>query len=244
MRSSQLDAYVAARQQAGGARDPYGAPGGGAVRDPYGAPSAGAARDPYGAPSMDNTRASFSSRSSVSRSGAAPGPPPSDADLLAEYGSGSAPPPPQGTYMTPGAPSYRDPYSQDQLDTALDPEEEEIQAIKYQIRNTKQESLSSTRNALRLARETEETATNTMIKLGEQSGMYKSDLLTHRQYWRHGTQPGYCQGPRFACGRQCPHDCAAQPIHFPSQMETEQASEARCRRGPGHTAPYRRAYGA
>ncbi|KOS13461.1 protein transporter sec9 [Malassezia pachydermatis] len=169
MRSSQLDAYVAARQQAGGARDPYGAPGGGAVRDPYGAPSAGAARDPYGAPSMDNTRASFSSRSSVSRSGAAPGPPPSDADLLAEYGSGSAPPPPQGTYMTPGAPSYRDPYSQDQLDTALDPEEEEIQAIKYQIRNTKQESLSSTRNALRLARETEETATNTMIKLGEQS---------------------------------------------------------------------------
>ena len=52
----------------------------------------------------------------------------------------------------------------------LDPEEEEIQQIKMDIRGTKNESLGSTRNALRLARETEETATNTMYKLGEQSG--------------------------------------------------------------------------
>ena len=59
------------------------------------------------------------------------------------------------------------------MSQAYDPEEEEIQAIKFQIRNTKQESLSSTRNALRLARETEETATNTMVKLGEQSGTYE-----------------------------------------------------------------------
>jgi hypothetical protein len=38
------------------------------------------------------------------------------------------------------------------------------------MRFTKQESLSSTRNALRIAREAEETATNTMLRLGDQSG--------------------------------------------------------------------------
>ena len=37
------------------------------------------------------------------------------------------------------------------------------------MRFTKQESLSSTRNALRIAREAEETATNTMFKLSDQS---------------------------------------------------------------------------
>ena len=67
--------------------------------------------------------------------------------------------------------AYRDPYAVQSGIQGFDPEEEEIQGIKYQIRSTKQESLSSTRNALRLARETEETATNTMVKLGEQSGM-------------------------------------------------------------------------
>ncbi|WFC99508.1 Protein transport protein S9 plasma membrane t-SNARE [Malassezia yamatoensis] len=63
----------------------------------------------------------------------------------------------------------QDPYAQTEQQQALSPEEEEVQDLKFQIRATKQESLSSTRNALRLARETEETATNTMAKLGEQS---------------------------------------------------------------------------
>lgn len=49
-------------------------------------------------------------------------------------------------------------------------EDEEIEGIKQQMRFTKQESLSSTRNALRIARETEETASGTILKLGEQSG--------------------------------------------------------------------------
>ncbi|WFD34730.1 Protein transport protein S9 plasma membrane t-SNARE [Malassezia cuniculi] len=84
---------------------------------------------------------------------------PTDAELEAEYGTGSAasrpPADPYGPYGSSNAP--------------LDPEEEEIQQIKMEIRGTKNESLSSTRNALRLARETEETATNTMYKLGEQS---------------------------------------------------------------------------
>ena len=56
----------------------------------------------------------------------------------------------------------------------LDDEDEEVEAIKQQIKFTKQESLSSTRNALRIAREAEETARNTMNRLGEQSGIYTS----------------------------------------------------------------------
>jgi hypothetical protein len=44
------------------------------------------------------------------------------------------------------------------------------EAIKQQIRFTKQESLASTRNALRTAREAEETARNTLTRLGDQSG--------------------------------------------------------------------------
>ena len=76
-----------------------------------------------------------------------------------------------GSYQ---AQSYQpnDPYSTFGAEEkqALDPEEEEIESIKHEIRSTKGESLSSTRNALRLARETEETATNTVVKLGEQSG--------------------------------------------------------------------------
>ncbi|KAI0936314.1 hypothetical protein AcV5_004484 [Taiwanofungus camphoratus] len=47
--------------------------------------------------------------------------------------------------------------------------EEDIEGIKQQLRFTKQESLSSTRNALRLAREAEETARGTVGKLAGQS---------------------------------------------------------------------------
>ena len=145
-------------------------------------------RDPYG----DSSGATYGPRGPMTHSGVnrmPPPPPPSwggakpsDDELLAEYGSGptqsSGPGMSTGyaaqpSYGTNQATSYRDPYSDSQMSQAYDPEEEEIQAIKFQIRNTKQESLSSTRNALRLARETEETATNTMVKLGEQSGTYE-----------------------------------------------------------------------
>ena len=50
--------------------------------------------------------------------------------------------------------------------------EEDIEGIKQQLRFTKQESVNSTRNALRLAREAEETARNTVMKLGDQSGAW------------------------------------------------------------------------
>jgi len=49
-------------------------------------------------------------------------------------------------------------------------EEEDVEAIKGKTRALKQESVNSTRNALRMAREAEETARNTLTKLGDQSG--------------------------------------------------------------------------
>ncbi|KAJ7783828.1 protein transporter SEC9 [Mycena maculata] len=47
--------------------------------------------------------------------------------------------------------------------------EEDVEGIKKQTRYVKQESANSTRNALRLAREAEDTARNTLTKLGSQS---------------------------------------------------------------------------
>ncbi|CDO71532.1 hypothetical protein BN946_scf184911.g2 [Trametes cinnabarina] len=47
--------------------------------------------------------------------------------------------------------------------------EEDVEGIKQSMRFLKQDSVNSTRNALRLAREAEETARNTVTKLGSQS---------------------------------------------------------------------------
>jgi len=47
--------------------------------------------------------------------------------------------------------------------------EEDIEGIKQQTRFIKQESVNSTRNALRLAQEAEETARGTLTRLGDQS---------------------------------------------------------------------------
>lgn len=61
------------------------------------------------------------------------------------------------------------------LDDSANPgeeNEEDVEGIKQQLRATKQESVNSTRNALRLAREAEETARNTVTRLGDQSGTY------------------------------------------------------------------------
>lgn len=53
-------------------------------------------------------------------------------------------------------------------------EEEEVEMIKRDIRGVKQETLGSSRNALRIAREAEETARGTLSKLGDQSGAFRS----------------------------------------------------------------------
>lgn len=48
--------------------------------------------------------------------------------------------------------------------------DEDVEGIKQQTRFLKQDGVNSTRNALRLAREAEETAGNTIARLGDQSG--------------------------------------------------------------------------
>lgn len=50
--------------------------------------------------------------------------------------------------------------------------EEDLEGIKQQTRFVKQESVNSTRNALRMAREAEETARHTLTRLGDQSGNF------------------------------------------------------------------------
>ncbi|TGZ81911.1 hypothetical protein EX30DRAFT_330537 [Ascodesmis nigricans] len=52
--------------------------------------------------------------------------------------------------------------------TAEEEEEEDVEAVKQQIRFTKQESVSSTRNALRVAAQAEETGRSTLARLGQQ----------------------------------------------------------------------------
>lgn len=54
-------------------------------------------------------------------------------------------------------------------------EDEEVGNIKTQIRNVKQDTLASTRNALQKIHETEQTAANTMNMLGQQSSKYHSN---------------------------------------------------------------------
>lgn len=58
---------------------------------------------------------------------------------------------------------------------------EEVEGIKQQLRFVKQESLASTRNAVRIAREAEETGMATLERLGDQSGA--TLLLFSRRKW-------------------------------------------------------------
>ncbi|KAI5853103.1 hypothetical protein DFP73DRAFT_470614 [Morchella snyderi] len=52
--------------------------------------------------------------------------------------------------------------------TEAEEEEEDVEAVKQQIRFTKQESVASSRNALRVAAQAEETGRNTLARLGSQ----------------------------------------------------------------------------
>jgi len=75
--------------------------------------------------------------------------------------------------------------------------DDDVEGIKQQTRFIKQESVQSSRNALRLAREAEETARNTLVRLGEQSGIVPVISLfdpiliqfKHRETSRHGASP-------------------------------------------------------
>ena len=101
--------------------------------------------------------------------GAGYGSPSRAAQLEDEYGNGGG-----GSGFRGGGNDY-DEYGADagggqQQQEERTESDEEVEAIKQQMRFTKQESLSATRNALRMAREAEETATNSMMRLGDQSG--------------------------------------------------------------------------
>lgn len=75
----------------------------------------------------------------------------------------------------------------DQLpeDQEINSEDEEVEAIKQDIRFVKQESVASTRNTLRMAQEADASATNTMGMLGSQSSrLYNAEqnlLLSETQ---------------------------------------------------------------
>lgn len=142
------------QQQYGGAPGGPGGPGGPVYQDRFAnarAPSAGfgSGYDQYaGTGSKSNNLSRNIQRQDTD-------------DLLeAEYGRGTG----------AGAASSSAAYDGlEQQEEQRDEEDDEVEAVKQQMRFTKQESLSSTRNALRIAREAEETATNTMFKLSDQS---------------------------------------------------------------------------
>jgi hypothetical protein len=85
---------------------------------------------------------------------------------------GNRPPPQQDaygrdTYAPPRAPVEQDRF--DEYQQQAEQSDEDVEAIKQEIRFTKQESLSSTRNAIRIASEAEEQGRNTLGRLGTQS---------------------------------------------------------------------------
>lgn len=80
--------------------------------------------------------------------------------------------------MSP-SPSYR---SQNNYGSSVEQgnqSDEEVEGIRQQLRFVKGQTLASGRNALRIALEAEETARVTLDKLGEQSGLFPSLILSH-----------------------------------------------------------------
>lgn len=149
----------------GGMNDPAPRNGGGYGADRYGAPS-GYGADRYGAESSQASGAA--SRHGPGGYGGLGAAPVSDDDRNALFGGareraqkqeqqakGYGQPPPyeeggrEGGYGGSSGPSY-EAYGDRQL-TAEEEEEEDVQGTKQQIRFIKQEDVSSTRNALRMA---------------------------------------------------------------------------------------------
>ncbi|ANB13533.1 Sec9p [Sugiyamaella lignohabitans] len=99
----------------------------------------------------------FAGRSSMGNSNSAAKKPISAEDELFELPS----------ELDQNAPPSQNGYGQEQQQE-LDSEDEDVEAIKGQIRFTKKESVQSTRNALRMAAEAEESGRNTLGMLGSQ----------------------------------------------------------------------------
>lgn len=110
--------------------------------------------DPYSAPY------SAPSSRSVSTAPTTSAPDPNRNELFSGYNAEKAG---SGGRFFDGPPLPKEPVPGEEDD-------EDVEGIKQQTRFVKQESVNSTRNALRLAREAEETARNTLTRLGDQSG--------------------------------------------------------------------------
>jgi len=134
--------------------------------DPYATRDPSANRDPY-----------------ASRSNQPPPPRPSpgprgysnesqDSNRNALFGN--RPPPAQtdayGRSRSPyGGTAEPEPDRYDEYQQQAENDDEDVEAIKQEIRFTKQNSLASTRNAIRIASEAEETGRNSLSRLGAQS---------------------------------------------------------------------------
>ncbi|GAA5895882.1 hypothetical protein JCM5296_006692 [Sporobolomyces johnsonii] len=154
------------QQQYGGPG--YGGPGGGAYGQPpqqYMQPPPAPSREPSLSGSTKGGK--WFGRGKNNQADAA-----ARDELLA-----GAPPPGQGPSRFDNHGGYQPQHEQDggayggqqQAQTFENEEDEEVEGIKQQMRFVKQESLASTRNAVRIAREAEETARATLDKLGDQS---------------------------------------------------------------------------
>lgn len=85
--------------------------------------------------------------------------------------------------------------------------EEDVEAIKQQTKFVKQDSVNSTRNALRMAREAEETARGTINRLGSQSGSSRSS------YYDPSTSDlTLTFERRETCEHRAPFRCSQRPL--------------------------------
>jgi hypothetical protein len=128
-------------------QNPYAAP-----PPPYQAQAPAASN--YGPPADNDRNALFSGRQPQPQGGQ---------NMYSQQPQ--APPPPANYGRPPPSSGYGQP--ERQL-SAEEEEEEDVEAIKQQIRFTKKESVASSRNALRVAAQAEETGRNTLSKLGQQ----------------------------------------------------------------------------
>ena len=149
--------------QNGYGNDPYGARPTGPQND-----SAGSRYGPSGYGGLgriesngtdDNRDALFSGARERAQQRSEPGSRPGQPSSYDQNGDGQS-----GTY---GGGSSYEAYGDRQL-TAEEEEEEDIQATKQEMRNLKQADVSSTRNALAIAAQAEETGRNTLARIGVQ----------------------------------------------------------------------------
>jgi hypothetical protein len=85
--------------------------------------------------------------------------------------------------------------------------EEDVEGIKQQTRFVKQDSVNSTRNALRMAREAEETARGTINRLGSQSGSSSLAMMTRRSQ-----DLAVTFDYRETCEHGAPFRCVQRPL--------------------------------